>query len=85
MSPFGIVSRIHTLVLHSSPPSLCISRPLFRVLKSNQVLLREVVPDGITGPETNPLRDGSVLLLCSGELDFCAEGLVALQMIVLVL
>jgi hypothetical protein len=39
----------------------------------------EVVPYGVTGSETDPLRDGSVLLLSSGELDLCAEGLVALE------
>jgi len=36
-----------------------------------------VVSDSVTGSKADPLRDGSVLLLCSGELDFCAERLVA--------
>jgi hypothetical protein len=40
---------------------------------------REVVPDSVTGSETDPLWDGSVLLLGSGELDLCSEGLVALE------
>jgi hypothetical protein len=36
------------------------------------------VPDGVTSPQSNPLGNGSVLLLSSGELLLGAEGLVAL-------
>jgi len=36
-----------------------------------------VVSDGIASPQTNPLRDGAVLLLRSGELLLGAEGFVA--------
>ena len=36
------------------------------------------LPDGVTSSQSNPLRNGSVLLLCSGELDLRAERLVAL-------
>lgn len=38
-----------------------------------------IVPDGVTGAQTDPLRDGSVLLLCFRKLDLGAERLVALQ------
>jgi hypothetical protein len=40
----------------------------------------ESVPDGVTGAKTNPLRNRSVLLLGSGELDLRPESLVALWM-----
>jgi hypothetical protein len=36
------------------------------------------VPDGVTSSQTNPLGDGSVLLLRSCELYLRTEGLVAL-------
>ena len=36
------------------------------------------IPDGVTGSQSDPLRDRSVLLLSSGELLLRAEGLVAL-------
>ena len=38
----------------------------------------EDIPDGVSGPETDPLWDGTVLLLRSRELLLRAEGLVAL-------
>ena len=37
-----------------------------------------VVPDGVTGPETNPLRNRTVLLLGFGKLLLGAEGLLGL-------
>ena len=37
-----------------------------------------IVPDGVTSSQTDPLRNRSVLLLGSRELDFRTEGLVAL-------
>lgn len=39
---------------------------------------RYFVPNGVSCPQSNPLWDRSVLLLCSGELLLGAEGLVAL-------
>lgn len=36
------------------------------------------LPDGVASPETNPLRDGTVLLLSFGKLLLGAERLVAL-------
>jgi hypothetical protein len=36
------------------------------------------IPDGVTSPQSDPLRDRSVLLLGSRELLLRAEGLVAL-------
>jgi len=39
---------------------------------------RDHVPDRIASPKTNPLRDGTVLLLCLGELLLRAEGFVGL-------
>lgn len=38
-----------------------------------------VVPDGVVGPEANPLRDRAVLLLRAGKLLLGAEGLVGLR------
>ena len=35
-----------------------------------------VVTDGVAGPHSDPLRNGSVLLQLLGELDLDAEGLV---------
>lgn len=37
-----------------------------------------IVPDGVVGSETNPLRDRAVLLLGLGQLDLGPETLVAL-------
>ena len=37
-----------------------------------------VVPNGVVGPEADPLRDGAVLLLGLGQLLLGAEGLVGL-------
>ena len=39
------------------------------------------LPDGVTGPEANPLGDRTVLLLSFGKLLLGTEGLVALQKI----
>lgn len=36
------------------------------------------LPDGVAGAQTNPLRDGAVLLLSFGKLLLGAESLVAL-------
>lgn len=36
------------------------------------------VPDGVAGPQANPLRDGTVLALGLGQLLLGAETLVAL-------
>lgn len=37
------------------------------------------IPDGVTSPQANPLGNGPVLLLCSGELLLGAERLVGLD------
>ncbi|CAL3965832.1 unnamed protein product [Diplocarpon coronariae] len=42
------------------------------------LLLALTVPDGVTSPQSDPLRNGSVLLLGSGELHLCTKALVAL-------
>lgn len=42
-------------------------------------LLWRVVPDGVAGPEANPLGDGAVLLLRARKLLLGAERLLALQ------
>lgn len=36
------------------------------------------VPNGVTGPQTDPLGDGAVLLLRFGKLDLGAERLLGL-------
>ncbi len=41
------------------------------------------LPDGVTGPETNPLGDGTVLLLSFGKLLLGTETLLALYKIYL--
>lgn len=38
----------------------------------------QIVPDGVTGSQSDPLRDRSVLLLRTRKLLLGAEGLVAL-------
>jgi hypothetical protein len=38
----------------------------------------DLEPDGVSRPQTDPLRDRSILLLSSSELLLCAEGFVAL-------
>lgn len=40
-----------------------------------------IVPDGVVGSETNPLGDGTVLLLGLGQLDLGPETLVALLVV----
>lgn len=46
-------------------------------------LARLYSPDGVTGPETDPLRDGTVLLLSFGKLLLGTETLLALYRIYL--
>jgi len=43
-----------------------------------QTDIESLVPNGVSGPETNPLRDRAVLLLRLGELLLRPERLVAL-------
>lgn len=72
MSPLGVVPVAITLagaLLCSPPAALC-----GRTLGLDGML----VPDGVTGPQADPLRDGSVLLLSSRELLLRPESLVAL-------
>lgn len=52
------------------------SRGTFFFLKKKE--LGSSLPDGVASPETNPLRDGTVLLLSFGKLLLGAERLVAL-------
>lgn len=58
-------------------------RPGHLAERSRECRLKEgsnvCVPDGVSSAKTDPLWDGSVLLLGSGELHFRAEGLVALH------
>jgi hypothetical protein len=52
------------------------SAPLFQstvVSSRNAESLRRVVPDGVAGPEANPLGDGAVLLLRARKLLLGAE------------
>ena len=65
VTSLGIVSAITTTV------SLC---PFSLALKSQ----RRSLPDGVPGPQADPLGDGTVLFLRSRELLLCAEGFVAL-------
>jgi hypothetical protein len=41
-----------------------------------------IVPDGVTGSQSDPLRNRSVLFLGLGQLLLCSEGLVALLLYV---
>jgi hypothetical protein len=88
MSPFGVVSvnegqspilRLLTPGLDALPARVLRFRGDWERVALSDVEGEGVVPYGVTGSETDPLRDGSVLLLSSGELDLCAEGLVALE------
>lgn len=49
-------------------------------LSENGSRIEEIghLPDGVTGPQTNPLGDGTVLLLSFGKLLLGAETLLAL-------
>jgi hypothetical protein len=73
MSPFRVVSVTACQCPVLFPWISCYRRSVESRLK------RGGVPNGVTGSKTNPLWDGSVLLLGSGELDLCSEGLVALE------
>lgn len=53
-------------------------RPRRRRGGSSDDFVGRIVPDGVVRSETNPLRDGAVLLLRLGELLLGAERLVAL-------
>lgn len=44
-----------------------------------RILSGRVVPDGVVGPQANPLGDGAVLLLRFGKLLLGAERLVGLR------
>jgi len=54
---------------------------LISVWSLNSNLCHYSIPDGIAGPQPNPLRNRAVLLLRSSELLFCAEGLVGLRVL----
>lgn len=58
--------------IHHSVPGLADPEP-------REWLVRRVVPDGVVGPQANPLGDGAVLLLRAGKLLLGAEGLVGLR------
>jgi hypothetical protein len=85
MSPFRVVSvndcQYPALIEPASPfltpcqPEAC----AYCGIWDSRYEKGEVVPDGVTGSETDPLWDWSVLLLGSGELDLCSEGLMALE------
>ena len=48
---------------------------------SLEAIRRRFLPNSITGPQTDPLGDGAVLLLSSGELDLGVERLLGLYFI----
>ena len=48
------------------------------VERRRNVDMERDLPDGVAGAQTNPLRDGAVLLLSFGKLLLGAESLVAL-------
>jgi len=85
MSPLCVVSvreGVNQWVLFysflSSSSSSSYSFPCLIMGTGNAEGGGEVVPDGVTSPHSDPLRDGSVLLLGFGKLLLGAEGLVAL-------
>ena len=63
---------VSSLGVVSAGPSVC---ALHHVLTIHVVSLyvKTSLPDSIASPQTNPLRDGSVLLLCFGQLDLGAK------------
>lgn len=61
--------------IHQSYPALPPQLPAHPVFSE----LRVCIPNGVTGPQPNPLRDRAVLLLRFRELDFGTERLLALQ------
>lgn len=67
------------MVSFGPPPSPSPPRPPRRESRlSARGWDSNIVPDGVTGTETDPLRDRAVLLLGLGQLDLGAERLVAL-------
>jgi hypothetical protein len=87
MSPLCVVSvregvnqgvLFYSFLSSSSSSSSSYSFPCLIMGTGNAEGGGEVVPDGVTSPHSDPLRDGSVLLLGFGKLLLGAEGLVAL-------
>jgi len=68
---------LYLFMISINTSSYAILLPLFDIYSEVQ-LIRSAVPDGVTGPQSDPLRDGPVLLLGSRELLLRAEGLMAL-------
>lgn len=74
MSPLSVVSvrcllaRVHH---HFVPPK-----------GLNQRILLFVIPDGVASPQSDPLWNRAVLLLCFGELLLRSEGFVGLHPII---
>ena len=65
-------------VLYRVSPSLCVDFPSsFRAILS-KAGSGSIVPDGVVGAQTDPLRDRAVLLLGLGQLLLGAERLVGL-------
>lgn len=71
--PLGVVS-----VGISISPCSVLQMPSLLLL-FDAIVLSVVVPDGVAGPQSNPLRDRAVLLLRLCELLLRAERLVGLQ------
>ena len=78
MSSLGVVS----MVVRVSPCPFILSS--HAVSSSNSLFdmgfaIGVAVPDGVVGPQSNPLRDRAVLLLCLRKLLLRAERLVGLS------
>lgn len=81
MSSLGVVSidlvSFLPLFPSTTPESSSLSIELGSSRRNRAIV---IVPDGVTSPETDPLRDRAVLLLRLGELLLRTERLVALQL-----
>lgn len=77
MPPLGVVPGLDVLLVCC--PVTMPTSSLIAFHRRVCLLLGVVVPDGVAGPQSNPLRDRAVLLLRLCELYLRAERLVGLS------
>jgi hypothetical protein len=71
VSSLGVVPESLSVVIH------CVARHrswnFVQKARPRRGVGRQIVPDGVAGPQANPLGDGAVLLLRAGKLLLGAE------------
>ena len=76
--PMRVLRQCRRFALYLSCP-VSYTSPVFSMIILWARDKIECLPDGVSCAQTDPLRDGAILLLCFGELLFCAKGFVALN------